>query len=137
MSRPEHCNLLDCYQDQKMVVGVLSLDSGHSSSKRVEINRQPQDPNLDFLGFSRGIMDIYLKKYVCRNQSGRPRGRIFSVRPRVTDEIRLDRTDHVSTSFVTQKGCGLCGKSTRKGCSRCNLGIQESLLQRMAWYSID
>ena len=30
------------------------------------INRQTQDPNLDLLAFRREIVDIFLKKYVCR-----------------------------------------------------------------------
>ena len=41
-------------------------------------NRQPQDPNIDFLTWE--IVDIYLKKYVCCNQSGRARGRILPAR---------------------------------------------------------
>ena len=44
-------------------------------------------------------MDIDLKKCVCRNQKGRPRGKILPAKRR--DEIHLDRIDHFSSSFMT------------------------------------
>ena len=87
------------------------------------INRQPQDPNLDLLAFRREIMNNYLKKYVCHNQSGRPRGRILPVKCRVKDEIHLDRIDYFNSSFMIQKRCWLCCKNTRKGCSKGNVNI--------------
>ena len=90
-----------------MVEGILLLDSRYGTSKYVVL------PDLELLAFRREIMDIYLKRDLCPNQIGRPRGKILSAKHRVEDEIRLDRTDIFSSCFMTRKRCGHCGKSTR------------------------
>ena len=105
--RSENCNLPDCYQEEEMVEGILPLDYRHVTSKYVDLR------NLELLAFRREIMDIYLKRNLSPNQSGRQRGRILSAKHRVKDEIRLDRTDIFSSCFMTQKRCGQCGKNTR------------------------
>ena len=97
------------------------------------INRQLQDPNLDLLAFKREIVDIYIKKYVCCNQSGRPREIILPTKCRVKDEISIDRIGHLSSSFMTQR-CRLCGKNTRKGWSKCNIVIHDHCFKE--WHSI-
>ena len=87
MGGVEHCNLPDCYQ--KMVVVILSILCGipdmilQYAWISYQINRQPRDSNLDLLAFRREIVDIYLKKYVCRNESGRPRGKISPARSKM------------------------------------------------------
>ena len=87
MGGGEHCTLPDCYQ--KMVVVILSILCGipdmilQYAWISYQINRQPQDSNLDLLDFRREIVDIYLKKYVCRNESGRPRGKISPARSKM------------------------------------------------------
>ena len=90
-----------------MVEGILPLDYRHVTSKYVDLR------NLELLAFRREIMDIYLKRNLRPNQSGRQRGRILSAKHRVKGEIRLDRTDIFSSCFMTQKRCGQCGKNTR------------------------
>ena len=87
MGGGEHCTLPDCYQ--KMVVVILSILCGipdmilQYAWISYQINRQPRDSNLDLLAFRREIVDIYLKKYVCRNESGRPRGKISPARSKM------------------------------------------------------
>ena len=90
------------------------------------IHKEAVDPNLDLLAFRREIVDVYLKRYVSRSRyrNGRLKGRILPAKRRVNDEIRFDRIDHFSTSLVKQKS-GLCGKNTRKGCSKCGVGIHD------------
>jgi len=99
-------------------------------------NKEADDPNLDLLAFRREIVDVYLKKYapISRNQSGRPKGRIIPAKRRVNDEIRFDRIDHFSTSLEKQKRCGFCGKNTRKGCSKCRVGIHDHCF--MEWHGV-
>ena len=54
-----------------------------------QFNQNLHDIRLHFLIFYLEIVDIYVKKCVCRNESGRPRGRILPAKCRIKDEIHL------------------------------------------------
>ena len=54
-----------------------------------QFDQNLHDIRLNFLIFYLEIVDIYVKKYVGRNESGRQRGRILSAKRRIKDEIHL------------------------------------------------
>ena len=89
-------------------------------------NRGHEEPKLDLLAFRRQIVGIYMKKYSTpRSETGRPRGRILPAKRKVCDEVRLDRVEHYQSALEKQKRCGHCGKNTRKGCSKCGIGLHD------------
>ena len=54
-----------------------------------QFDQNLHDIRLNFLIFYLEIVDIYVKKYVGRNESGRQRGRILPAKRRIKDEIHL------------------------------------------------
>lgn len=82
-----------------------------------------QSSSLDLLAFRRHIVRSYTLKY-CSDQ--RSNGRPQPLQTRVPNEVRLDRTGHFSVDIPTQRRCALCGKNTRKGCTKCPVGLHQA-----------
>jgi hypothetical protein len=85
-------------------------------------NKLPEDPKLDLLGFRREVVRTYIRKY----KSNRPLGSTTLKRKRVSSDIRFDGIGHYRSSSPTTRRCGLCGKSCRIMCRKCDKGLHAS-----------
>ena len=100
------------------------------------INKEDGDPAMDFLAFRREIVGIYFSKYSLHHQKvGRPRGRILPANRRVPQEVRFDGMNHYRSPLPTTKRCAVCGKTTKRGCLKCNsIGIHDHCFEQ--WHDL-
>ena len=85
---------------------------------------------LDYLGFRRHIVSVYLKKYGVQSAGvGRPCNSIprssKALSKRIPDEVRFDSSDHWLTCAYKQNRCAVCSKNTMKMCSKCCVNLHE------------
>jgi DNA excision repair protein ERCC-6 len=81
--------------------------------------------DLDYLGFRRQVVQVYLKKYGRPSAgTGRPKSS-KDLLLRIPSEIRYDRTDHWIVNAAKQNRCALCKKNSTKCCEKCNINLHD------------
>lgn len=98
-------------------------------------NKAEDSESLDLLSFRRNVVQTYLMRYKKpRPMNGRPRGRIQPASRRVSNDVRLDQTNHFQSPFLTQRRCALCRKNTRRGCLKCGIGLHNHCFEQ--WHGL-
>ena len=81
-------------------------------------NKLPTDPHYDLVNFRLEVIEVYSARYGMSPVSA-------SGRSSVSSSIRHDQHGHFSAVCATTKRCGLCKKTTRKWCPKCQKGVHD------------
>ena len=79
---------------------------------------------MDLLAFKRYIAVTYMTRQRAKrvvHQPGRPLPAIKAL----PSDVRKDGKDHYQVAMPVNKRCALCKKGTKRGCSKCAVGLHD------------